>query len=187
LRRAVRDGPPGRARLLSYDSSRRFYKVFNIGLFSGIRINLRGREPRGRVAPGRELDDLVERLSSDLLAIVDPDSGHPHVTRVLRTASIYQGEHLDDLPDLLVEWNPRTTKVRAESERIGMVHEEHQSLRTGDHRPGGLVLVRGPGIRPGPVDEHVDAVDIAPTIAAMLGVNLADTDGQPIASFLRSS
>jgi predicted AlkP superfamily phosphohydrolase/phosphomutase len=186
LRRALREGPPGRARLIPCDSSRRFFKVFNIGLYSGIRVNLRGREPRGRVGPGPELDDLVDRLSSDLLDIVDPDSGHPHITRVLRTASIYQGERLDDLPDLLVEWDPRTAKVRAASDRIGVVHEEYRGVRTGDHRPDGLVFVRGPGIHPGPIEERVHAVDIAPTIATMLGVNLADTDGQPITSFVQS-
>ena len=187
LRRTAQEGAPDSGRLISVDSSRRFFKVFNIGLYSGIRFNMRGREPRGRVRRGPELDGLVDRLTADLLAIVDPDNGQPLMTRVLRTDRIYRGERLDDLPDLLVEWEPRAPKVRAASGRIGVVREEYRGVRTGDHRPDGLLFVRGPGIPPGRIEEPVHAVDIAPTIAAMLDVDLPDTDGRALTSLLKST
>ena len=103
---------PDRAGLISLDSSRRFFKLFNIGLYSGIRINLRGREPRGPSRAGRESSRRSwSGCCTDLLDVVDADTGHPLIVRVLRTRDLYRGERLDDLPDLLVEWDPRRVQA----------------------------------------------------------------------------
>ena len=72
---------------------------------SGIRLNLAGREPRGTLARGEEATRFVAQLEADLLAIVDDASGAPLVRRVVRTRDVCEGARVDDLPDLLVEWN----------------------------------------------------------------------------------
>jgi predicted AlkP superfamily phosphohydrolase/phosphomutase len=162
------------------DGSRRFFKVPNNELYGAVRVNLVGREPRGRVHPGAEYDDLVDALVADLTDLVNDDTGEPAVTRVLRTAEIYQGERLGDLPDLLVDWNRSAAITSVSSPKIGCVQGHFPGNRTGDHRPAGLLMARGPGIEAGPIAGHVDVTDIAPTVAGLLGVDLGPVDGRPL-------
>ena len=71
----------------------------------GIRMNLEGREPAGLLEPGAEADRFCEQLAADLTALEDPRTGCRLIRRVARTAELYQGPHIDELPDLLVEWS----------------------------------------------------------------------------------
>jgi predicted AlkP superfamily phosphohydrolase/phosphomutase len=171
----------------SVDGSRLFYRVPNNEVFGGIRINVRGREPRGRVAPGAELDDLVDELRAEFRALVDPESGRPVVCDVLSTSELYEGAALDLLPDLLVDWHRDAPIDAVSSPRIGTVRGTYDGVRTGDHRPPGLLLVRDPAIAPGPLPEPIPVVSLAPTIAARLDVELPGTDGNPIPALLPRS
>lgn len=162
----------------------------------GIRLNLIGREPSGTVAPGAEADALCAKLAASLLQIVDERTGSPLVARVVRTAELYQGKHLGDLPDLLVDWNDSApvgnvytnggaaALVRARSPEIGVVEGSNSYGRTGEHRIGGLFIAAGPGVRAGQLDRIVSTVDFAPTFARLLGVELPDSDGRPIPELL---
>lgn len=165
----------------SVDSSRRFFKIPNNEHDGAIRINLRGREPRGRVSPGDEHEALLGWLEDELLALRDPDTGRPLVRGVLRSVDVYSGTRLDALPDLLIDWERSAPITGAASDRIGVVRGEYTGVRSADHRPGGLLLARGPGIRPGTIDD-VAVVDLAPTICALLDAPLLDVDGKPIAA-----
>ena len=66
-------------------------------------INLRGREPEGRVAPGVEYERLREELAQGLSDLRDPDTGEPMVARVHRREDIYFGPASPGAPDLLVQ------------------------------------------------------------------------------------
>jgi hypothetical protein len=105
--------------------------LFNGAPVSGLRLNVRGREPEGRIEPGAGVAAFCERLRHDLLQVVEVETGKPVVKSVRQTADLYQGEYLDRLPDLLIEWNSelrigssalrntRTSRVRVTSEKIG--------------------------------------------------------------------
>jgi predicted AlkP superfamily phosphohydrolase/phosphomutase len=159
---------------------------------SGIRLNLTGREPRGTLAPGELADRFVEQLEQDLLAIVDDASGAPLVARVVRTRELYEGEHLDSLPDLLVEWNERVAngttaladgtgaRVTARSARIGTIVGTNDYGRSGEHRPGGWFVAAGPGIERGTLGREPSLLDLAPTFVRILGLELPGADGEPI-------
>ena len=56
-----------------------------------IRVNLKGREPDGRVAPGAEYEALLDELTRELHALVNPATGRPAVARVMRPAREYPG------------------------------------------------------------------------------------------------
>jgi len=183
LRRLGRRGLTRRG-AISVDGSRRFYKVPNNELYGGIRLNVVGREPRGRVRRGAEFDALAEEVREEFLALVDPESGRAVVRDVVRTDAVYDGPVLDALPDLLVDWHRDAPINAVASPRIGTVRRVYEGPRTGDHRPEGLVFVRGPGVRPGPIEQKVRVVDLAPTIAEHFGVRIPDADGQPITAFL---
>lgn len=183
VRRARRwGGANARSELTSVDGSRRFFRVPNNDAFSGVRINLVGREPAGRVHRGPELEALVEQLREDLLALTNTATDRPVVTEVIRTSEAYSGEALDVLPDLLVGWSREAPIIEVWSPKTDAVMKHPGALRTGDHRPGGLVLARGPSINPGPLGHPVSVTDLAPTIAAVLGTSLPDVDGRPVPS-----
>jgi predicted AlkP superfamily phosphohydrolase/phosphomutase len=155
----------------------------------GIRLNLVGREPDGRLRPGEEADAFARALSDDLLAIIDERTDRPLVRRVVRSSELYDGELLDHLPDLLVEWSDevatgstanaggRAAMVRARSPKIGVVEGANEYGRTGEHRPGGWFAAAGPRVRPGRLDREVSLMDLAPTFTHILGVELS-CDGQ---------
>jgi predicted AlkP superfamily phosphohydrolase/phosphomutase len=185
LQRRVRK-PVGQAfPTAGIEGSAAFWEVPNNDVYGGIRVNLLGREPRGVVAPGPELDRLCAELTAELEALVNLETGRPLVKRVLRTADLYSGEHLDALPDLMVEWDRESPIRRIHSPKIGTVEGEFQGRRTGDHKPDGLLMAAGPGMPTGRLDASVSVMDIAPTLAARLGVSLRDVDGSPIERLAR--
>jgi predicted AlkP superfamily phosphohydrolase/phosphomutase len=158
----------------------------NNDVYGGIRVNLVGREPRGRIHPGAEYEAFCDALTKDLLAVVNLDTGRPLVTRVLRTADLYQGERVRDLPDLLVEWDRDAPISRIHSPKTGVIEEVFPGKRTGDHKPEGLLFARGSGIAPRRLDQPIEITQLAPTIASMLGVRLPKTEAEPIADLTAS-
>jgi predicted AlkP superfamily phosphohydrolase/phosphomutase len=165
------------------------FPVENNYAHGGIRVNLVGREPNGKVQPGEQLDDFCGDLTRDLMDIVNLDTGKPVVSRVIRTAQFYRGEYIDHLPDLLVEWYDEApiSKIRVGSDKIGEIQGEYRFCRTGDHRPAGLFIAFGPSIQSGCLDRTVSIMDFAPTIAGLLGVDLPDVDGKAILELLPES
>jgi predicted AlkP superfamily phosphohydrolase/phosphomutase len=147
---------------------------------AGIRINVAGREPCGIVRRGAEYDALCGKLESDLRAIVNVETGAPVVGQVLRSRDAFPGEHCDDLPDLLVRWT-RDTRIRSvRSPGIGTLEREYRGSRSGDHRNAGMFFARGPGIAPGTRSQPVSITDFAPSLAALVGMELEDVDGHAI-------
>jgi predicted AlkP superfamily phosphohydrolase/phosphomutase len=149
------------------------------------------------VRPGDDANSFVAQLSTDLLAIIDERSGGPLVRSVIRTRDLYEGPHLDALPDLLVEWNDdvatgstcvgggRAARVLARSEKLGRVERENTYGRTGEHRIEGMFVAVGPHVRGGDLARRVSVLDFAPTFCEFLGVNLPITEGNPIAELVR--
>jgi predicted AlkP superfamily phosphohydrolase/phosphomutase len=197
LRRRVRDELVRVEMDLPFDpaASRCFYLDTGFTI-SSIRLNLRGREPLGIVAPGAEADALVRDLTAALLALENPDTGRPAVRSVRATADVWQGERLAELPDLLVEWDDSVVlgsavvgegaaaRLRLTSPRTGMLERVNDYCRTGEHRPPGMFIVAGPGIRPGRLAGSRPTLDLAPTFAAMLGTAMPGVDGKAIAELL---
>jgi Type I phosphodiesterase / nucleotide pyrophosphatase len=131
--RALMD-PPDRLPTPKLNAAKgKCFLVENHFVAGGIRLNLIGREPHGLVRPGAESDALCDRLQQQLLDICNATT----VSRVMRKRDLYQGEYLDHLPDLLVEWSsdmplgtavvgkPGTGKLRLHSPDIGLVEGEN--------------------------------------------------------------
>jgi predicted AlkP superfamily phosphohydrolase/phosphomutase len=174
----------------------RAFLVDNGLAVGGIRLNLRGREPQGLVSPGAEEQALSRQLAQDLEGIRNLDSGRPMIRQVSRTADLYEGEYLSLLPDLLVAWSEEApigsatvgsgarATVRLGSDRVGELVGTNRYGRTGDHRSEGLFVAAGAGIGPGRLSRSVSVMDFAPTLAALLDVEVPSPDGQPIRELL---
>ncbi len=175
----------GRLRRWPARAFRKSFRVPNNEAFAGIRINLEGREPHGRIRPGVEQDSYCEALARELLLLRNATSGGPAFARVERCDRLYpDGPKLALLPDLLAEWTRDSEFQALESPTIGRVEGRYRGVRTGDHRPHGLFLATGPGLIPRRVDTPVSVMDFGPTIAARLGVDLGGVDGKPIQELL---
>ena len=168
---------------LAVDSNRQCFAIPNNDVYGGIRVNLAGREPQGRIRPGRDYEELCERLRRDLCELRDAETGAPVVRAVLRTADWHRGPLLDHLPDLLVEWSREPTRA-VTSSRIGIIQCQMNFGRTGDHLPYGCYFAYGPSIEPGHIKQSVEVMDFAPTFAELLGVRLDDVDGRSFAALL---
>lgn len=165
------------------------FQVPNNDCHGGIRINLIGREPEGKIRPGRDYDAFCEELANDLLSIVNLDTGEPMIRRVLRTDEIYRGKYLDHLPDLTLEWHRSAPIVAVASPKTGKIGGTvrkrcSQDWRSGDHKPDGLFFASGASVQPGKIAQRVDIMDFAPTIASYLGVELPHAEGQSLLPLL---
>lgn len=182
LARRRAGGPPGLGSALRapQPAATRFFAMPNNDSHGAIRLNLVGREPAGRVHPGAEEAVVVAELVAGLGSFVNEETGRPAVVAVHRLAELYPGEPVDGLPDLIVDWDRSAPIRRLRSPRFGRLARESPSPRSGDHRPSGLLLARGPGIAAGRELAPVRSVDVAATVSHLLGVERPDLDGHPI-------
>jgi len=148
----------------------------------GIRINLAGREPNGRVAPGEAYEALCRELIRELGSLENPATGKCAVREVFRVRDRYQGDHLDDLADLMVVWEDEHPIRALYSAAIGTVEGSPSdemamtAVRSGGHRDEAFLLAAGEPIRKGALVGQGSVMDIAPTILHLLG--------QPIPSYM---
>jgi predicted AlkP superfamily phosphohydrolase/phosphomutase len=162
------------------NASRRCYASSNNDVFGAIRVNLVGREPRGRVHPGAEYERFCEELERDLLTLVNVDTGRRLVRRVVRTADAYPGEPVEQFPDLMIEWDRGAPVSTIYSPKTGTIRGQWTGNRTGDHQASGLLIAAGPGLERDRLSKAVDVTQIGATIAAMLGVTLPDGTSAPV-------
>ncbi|MEQ1627084.1 MAG: alkaline phosphatase family protein [Nitrospira sp.] len=184
-------GPLRRLADLLYDAprqreraTRRFVAIPTTDNCGGVRFNLRGREPKGLVEPGLPYQELCDWLERELLSLVNVATGAPVVKRVLRGDLLFAGPFRNEFPDLMIEWSQEAPIPAVRSPRIGELLVESPNPRTGDHRPKGLVLARSTDLAPRALEGDIALVDLAPTLAARLGVALSGIDGKPILDFL---
>ena len=181
---------PGTAPPQFVPAASRCYPIMLGQSVSGIRLNVAGRDPLGMLRPD-EVEAFGSALRAELMALRDPGTGQPMTADVRWTREIYQGEALNELPDLIVDWDLTRpigstgvgsgagSVMRAMSPRIGTVEQENRNCRSGEHRNEGLFIARGPGVAPGQLDRTVSTMDFAPTFARMLGVEM-ESDGRVI-------
>jgi len=138
------------------------------GLDEGmVRLNLRGRDPRGRLSPGR-YDDILERVGGIVAGLRNARTGAPLVARLFRT----RRDPLDDGPhlppaDLIVEWTEDPCDV-ADSPLAGRIGPV-PLRRTGGHSRRGFAWFRDARLTPG---ERPAATpyDLGPTFLDLIGV-----------------
>jgi predicted AlkP superfamily phosphohydrolase/phosphomutase len=147
-----------------------------------VRLNLRGRERDGIVAPA-DADALLEIIADGLMTFRDPD-GAPSVAEVTRTRdAVPAGDRSVLLPDLVVRWSARDTArlVAVTSPRFGEVarHGAGPGM-AGNHTAGAWsLLVPGAG-RLATLHRAPRLVDLAATACAHAGVAADGLPGMPL-------
>jgi len=137
--------------------------------FTGfIRVNLRGREPQGIVAPGAEYDALLDRLESDLWQLRDPETGEAPVASIARTGALFGGTPAV-LPDLMVEWKPSRRFLECLVHPRGEIRQSKpEFFRDSDHSRVGFLAAAGPGTARGNLGS-ISPSDLAPLFLSLMG------------------
>jgi predicted AlkP superfamily phosphohydrolase/phosphomutase len=168
--------------------------AYAMGAGGNIFINLRGREPEGIVNPGEEYEALRQRIAAQLLELRSPASGERIVARVYRREELFSGPYLDQAPDLLVEWADYHFWGRGRYDSRPPIFEAYHQLDlttmplTGTHRPDGILIAQGPGIRPATSLAGANLIDLAPTLLGNLSIAPpTDMDGQVLAGLLTAA
>jgi len=162
------------------------YQVEHNELSGAVRINVRGRDPSGRVSPGKQLEEFYDYLERELLALRHPTTGRRVIDRILRTDAEQNGTARDCLPDFLVIWSREAPITTVCSTAVGTVTRTPNEDRPGNHIPGGLYVAAGPGVTSGE-GSVADIMDLGVTMAALLDVAVAATSGRPIPSINKST
>ena len=112
-------------------AKRRFFMISGNHSHAAIRINLKGREPNGLVAPCAEYDAVCDELVTAMGELVNLDSGKPVFTEFRRAIDQFHGPRLDILPDLMAAWDRTMPVTRIASDRIGTIEAEFREFRSG--------------------------------------------------------
>ena len=146
----------------------------------GVEINLRGRQPKGIVEPGREYEELRERIIRSLREAVDPESGQPVALEVYRREELYSGPYAEIAPDIIfLTQEEYKAEGGIEESYCGPVPLHTLEKNNGLHRMGGIFIAYGNNIARRVKVEGAELVDLAPTILYTLGMAIPeDMDGR---------
>lgn len=141
---------------------------------NGVHI-VRADENHPHGVPEAEYDTVREQIAQELLALKDPTSGEPVVARVWTREEIFAGPYVDLAPDLTLELQDGGLVSILASDTV--VSPRPQP--TGAHRPQGIFIARGPGLRQKAQLSALSILDIAPLILYTLGLPVpGDLEGQ---------
>jgi predicted AlkP superfamily phosphohydrolase/phosphomutase len=160
------------------------------GYYTGcLRVNLRGREPNGIVAPGAEYDALLSRLEEDLHALRDAETGTAVIARTVRTREVFGDDAHPALPDLIVYWSEHHRPLRrVRHPRAELTQSPHAFNRGSHHTTEGILVAAGASVREAGRLPDVDPLSLAPTMLTLLDVAPpAEMTGSPLYDWLTSS
>jgi predicted AlkP superfamily phosphohydrolase/phosphomutase len=165
-------------------------RAYALGAGGKIYLNVAGREPEGIVQPGVEYELLRNEMADALAAVEDPETGRRIVRRVWRREELYHGPFLDRAPDLVIEWADYRYWGRGRYDIwAAPVFEDRRTMDyselplTGTHRPDGIFVASGPGVKVGAEIEGARIVDLTPTMLRILGLPVPEyMDGSVLES-----
>ncbi len=136
------------------------------------------------IGNGRAYAHTREMIRAALAVWKDPATGALVFPQVYRREEIFSGPYVERLPDLVGV--PAPGYHVATRFRGGRLFDPADGGLTGDHRPDGVLIATGPGIRRGALPLlNPRLIDLAPTILYVLGVPVPkDMDGRILEDLL---
>ena len=146
-------------------------RAYAAGNYGPIFINLKGREPQGRVGRGKEYDTLVLEILERLKSIKDPDTGLPIFDLIYTKDRIYSGAFYDSAPDIMYFDSAMLNYPLRVFEFGSRKLVAPNPIYTGAHRMEGILLGSGPDFaHKSNFNRYL--IDIAPTVMYMLGLDV---------------
>jgi predicted AlkP superfamily phosphohydrolase/phosphomutase len=163
--------------------------AYSFGYYGQIFINLRGREPDGRIEPGIPYETLRQEIAQRLVTLIDPADGQPVVDRIYYKEELYEGPYLNEAPDLICIMRDLTYITRKGYEfaaQRGVLFRTPYTHESGSHRLEGILIGAGPDIRVGQSLPERNIYDLTPTLLHLLHCPVPMTmDGRVIENLMR--
>lgn len=170
-------------------------RAFHFGPAGNIYINLKGRNPQGIVNAGEEYENLRDKVISDLLSLVDPDTGLKVIRKAHKREEIYSGQMLEKASDIVLEIENGYTcnDVLVEGKVISSCNLVDDffwkdNRWSSDHEPNGILIMSGDGIKKENEIEGAEIIDIMPTLFYILSIPIPDNlDGKVLVDAFEES
>jgi predicted AlkP superfamily phosphohydrolase/phosphomutase len=120
----------------------------------------------GRGVPAREYESFRRELMEALLQFADPATGEPVITRIWTREEAFAGSHMASAPDLTLRLRDGGLVSILPSEML----LKPRSEASGAHRPNGVFIAAGPGIRRGISISRLSILDVAPILLYTMGL-----------------
>jgi predicted AlkP superfamily phosphohydrolase/phosphomutase len=153
--------------------------VYSYGNYGQFFLNVKGREPRGKVEKGEEYNKLIADLVSKLRTLKDPKAGNVLFDIIYTKDQIYSGKFFDQAPDIVFFDSTMTYRAHRLFEFGSRNMIAPDPIYSGSHRMDGIFIAEGPDIVQDQKLENANLVDLAPTILHMLDLPVpSEMDGQ---------
>jgi predicted AlkP superfamily phosphohydrolase/phosphomutase len=149
-------------------------RIYSNDDFFSIIINQTDGEGKPRFSTRQAYLDFRDEIIGRLQALEELDAGKPLVAAVHTREDLYAGDFVEDAPDVVIEW----ADVRLHSgircgEMVIRPEEIHknalQRILSGEHRPAGILLMKGRMLKTDTRIADGSVLDIAPTILQIAG------------------
>ncbi len=157
-------------------------KAYGLGL-GGIYINVKNREEKGIVNPGKEYTALKSELKTKLESLRDEKENKNAIRNIYDRDSLPSGPYKDNCPDLIVGYHNgyRVSWDSVKGKVDSHIFQDNIKTWSGDHCidpeivPGVLFCDRKIG------QQKASITDIAPTVLKLFGIKPpAHMDGSPL-------
>jgi len=141
---------------------------------NGVHIAVAGRRGERGIEP-HEYEPVRSRLVEQLYQFTDPSSGGQVVTRVWPREEAFPGKQMDWAPDLTLSIRDGGFVSILNSKVVLKPRPEV----VGTHRPQGVFMAKGPGLRQGLALPALSIIDVAPTLLYCLDLPVpSDLEGR---------
>ncbi|MGA1863842.1 MAG: alkaline phosphatase family protein [bacterium] len=137
-----------------------------------IYLNLKGREPEGRIDPHKGYKETLELLREALSLIEDPETGERIIDKIFMRDEIYSGPFINQAPDMVVLPN-NGYDLKGDVNQQSLTRESNlEGMHTFDDA---FLFIKGQEIK----REGFSILDVTPTILALMGFKpYPDLDGR---------
>jgi predicted AlkP superfamily phosphohydrolase/phosphomutase len=173
----------------SYDGDPPDVRAITSGGQGHIYINLAGREPGGTVAP-EDYDAMVQAIFKLFSDLRDPNTGEEVLFEVMKREATHSAHLFNETSagDVWVSanlgWYPQDSLSPGAEFEVGTFYGQH-GYNPEFEEMHSIFYAVGPGFK-NKMAHNVRNIDVAPTIAALLGIDgPADADGRVLSEILR--
>jgi len=140
------------------------------------------------VEPGDRYQKIVGELKEKLRGLRDPKTGRTLFDIIYTKDEIYSGPYFDMAPDIVFFDSTMTYRAHRLFEFGSRSMIAPDPIYSGSHRMDGVLIAGGPDIAQGADPAGARLLDLAPTIAHLLGLPVpSGMDGRVLAGLFRPS
>ncbi|MFH1888978.1 MAG: alkaline phosphatase family protein [Candidatus Omnitrophota bacterium] len=157
-------------------------RAYSLSHMGQVNINLKGREPRGMVAP-EDYGDMIRVLRDDLLkAGADNSTADKLIAGAFTKDKLFQGPYVDQAADLYLKVARDHYHILGGAAFISNKVIERSYGNSATHRIDGIFIACGPAVKSsGAITERIRIFDIAANILYMMKIPIpSDLDGKII-------